>query len=593
MKQKTLLSLLIALLFSTGSAMALSHGSAIGKAAPLYPIYDTGAPGTPVAGKTIDFKVVSIAGKTWAWANFNGGIIAGNAWSSQLRYRQPNYLQADENQLLTRITGTQQTYGIASRPMTMNPLKISFLQEENNAFFESATYDYDNTRANNADASDNEKPVLGNCTFENLTSSKVDLHLAATDNSGDYFYYIEDTANGISDVTFLNKYTISGLKAEKQYHISVTAIDFSGNESTPSVINFSTGTVTSITSGIAQGLSFELSTTPEGYLKVYGKLTNGAPITDAYFRVVPYGSDLSTAADIKPVKENWAGVTEFTYIVKTASLVKAGTVLEFSFGYLQGPVAAGNWDAFGYYNNDLQYVTDGANVGAKIVYVMEAGTIPPPPPPPSISSGIADGLYFELSTTLQGHLRVYGKLANNSPITDAYIKAVPLDGDFATATEHKPVNQAWTGVADYTFVISDAAIIGNGNLVELSLGYLQGPVNQPVAEADWGTAFSGYKMDLQNITEGANMGAKIVYEMGSTNSVKQMFAQSISLVQNGNTIIINSENAIASSQLHTVGGQLVTSGTTEIAISTLAKGIYILSVKDVAGNIATFKIALK
>ena len=593
MKRKTLLGILLALLFSTGSVTAVNHGSAIGKAAPLYPIYDAGTPGTPVAGKTIDFKVVSIGGKTWAWTNLNGGTIAGNTWSSQLRYRQP---AVTENNLLNRVAGTQQTYGIATNSMTINPLKISFLQEENNTFYESATFDYDNTKSNNADVADNVKPVLGSCTYTNLSSSKVDLVLNATDNSGDYFYYIEDAANGIADVTFSDTYTISGLTAERQYNISVTAIDFSGNESTPSVISFSTGTVTSVTSGTAQGLSFTLSTTPEGWLQVSGRLANGAPITDAYIRVVPYGGDLSSAdGEVKPVVENWAGVTEFTSIIKTAALTAAGTVLEFSFGYLQGPVTQGNWDAFGYYVNDIQYVTDGANTGAKIIYIMEAGTVPPPPPPPSISSGIADGLYFELSTTAQGHLQVYGKLANGAPIADAYIKAVLLDGNFATAPEHKPVTENWAGVPDYTFTISNAAIVGNGKLIELSLGYLPGPLTQPTTEAEWGAVFAGYRMDLRTVTEGTNAGAKIVYEMGSVSSTGQLAAQTMSYIQTRNTINIISENAIASVRLYAVSGHLICdlNNTDTVNLSSFANGIYILKAKDAAGNIGTFKVAVK
>ena len=374
MKQKILLSslLMTAMLFSAVSVSALNHGSAVGKAATLYPIYDTGVPGTPTVGKTIDFKVVSIGGKTWAWANFNGGTIAANAWSSQLRYRQPNYVNTDENLLTGRIAGTQQSYGVFTKAMIMNPLKISFLQEENNIFYESATYDYDNTKSNNADVSDTEKPVLGTCSYDNLTGAKVDLLLSATDNSDAFFYYIEDAANGIAEVSFFNTHTISGLKAETPYNFSITAIDFSGNESTAFTVRVNAGELTSITSGTAQGLYFEFSTTPEGYLRVYGKLADGSLITDAFFRVVPLGGDLSKEEDdIKLVTQNWTGAADFTHIVQTPSLIAPGTTLEFRFGYLQGPIIEGNWEGYGAYKDDIQYVTEGANAGAKIVYIME------------------------------------------------------------------------------------------------------------------------------------------------------------------------------------------------------------------------------
>ncbi len=229
MKTKKLLSLFAAVLF-TANLMAFDHGSMKGTAVPLYPIRDGAAPGTAIAGTTFDYKIVTIGTKTWAWTKLNGKTIAGNTWSSQLRFWTP--VKVEKN-LLGRIAGTQETYGTATgAPSAV----ITFLQEDNNVFFETADINYNSTSKNSADGNDTEKPVLADPVKGAQTATSVQLTLSATDNSNDFFYYITDATNNLVEVLFTNSTTLT-LNQGVNYSLSIYAVDFSGNTSDAKVVN--------------------------------------------------------------------------------------------------------------------------------------------------------------------------------------------------------------------------------------------------------------------------------------------------------------------------------------------------------------------
>lgn len=81
---------------------------------------------------------------------------------------------------------------------------------------------------------------------------------------------------------------------------------------------------------------------------------------------------------------------------------------------------------------------------------------------------------------------------------------------------------------------------------------------------------------------------------GEANSIPEVISdKGISYNQDTNVIQINAENGIALSSLYTIGGRIAALGTSEINISSLSKGIYILHVKDLTGNVSAFKIMLK
>ena len=69
--------------------------------------------------------------------------------------------------------------------------------------------------------------------------------------------------------------------------------------------------------------------------------------------------------------------------------------------------------------------------------------------------------------------------------------------------------------------------------------------------------------------------------------------QGISFILEANSIHISAANSILSSQLYSAGGQFIASGAAEISTIGLVKGVYVLSVKDVKGNVASSKVILK
>ena len=425
---------------------ALEHGSLAGVNAPLYLQYKANPqPATPEAGKTLDFKLVTIGQKTWAWTKINGSMVDPRDWASQLRYRQPNYNQADENNLVNRI-GTTISYGIATKAMTINPLKVSIYQAPNGntatEAMESATYNYDRTKPNSKNASDTEKPVMGECSYENLLSTKVDLKLAATDDSGLFFYYIEDAANGIADVTFFDEYPLP-LSANKSYNVSITAIDFSGNESEPFVYHFSTGVLEGVTSGVAKGLYFEISSTATQLTVSAKPVDTKATIVNGNIEFVKYGGSFTGIAH-KVVEENWAGIPSYTETLPHSFAL--GDIIHLNLAYLLGPltppVTAEEWsEVYGWSVLNNYTITTGPNAGAPLIHTIGTAIS-------SISSANADApLAIEQSGSLIS-------IVANTPVS-AQLFAV--NGGLVFATESNVINTFDFAKGLYILKVQDAA----------------------------------------------------------------------------------------------------------------------------------------
>ena len=219
------------------SAMALDHGSISVKNTQMYAQGDNGGKITePIAGLTLDFKLVTVGTTTWAWTELKGANIMGESWSSQLRWWQTGSIEMPtgkvENQLTGRVAGTQQTFGkLASLP-TINPVVISIFQHTPGewVFRESACFSYNYTAKNSANVEDVTAPVLAEPVIAAQTATSLTLSLAAADASNDLFFYIEDAENNYAEVFFSNQPTLSILE-ETDYTFSIKAIDFSGNES--------------------------------------------------------------------------------------------------------------------------------------------------------------------------------------------------------------------------------------------------------------------------------------------------------------------------------------------------------------------------
>ena len=372
---------LVAVLATAFNVMALDHGSIVGAEGPLYSRYGTGTPGTALATKKIDFKIVTVNSKMWIWTNLIGGTIFDQAWASHLRYRTPNYCgsNACEDNLTGRI-GASQTFGMgaAAKIPTQNAFKFSIYQAESGAVatdaYETAVYDYDKTKQNSKNASDTDAPDWVTCKYENLTDTKVDLVFSVTEGSGQYFYYIKDAANGIEEVLFVDKYELTGLKPKTEYNITVTAIDFSGNESEPKLLEFGAEEAVSINSGIAKGLYFQLGSTANE-LTVYARPVDAAAaLVGAQIKYIEYGKgDVTEVSPEVPEENNWGGVPSYTY--KIPHSFPLGTLVEINLGYLLGPIVPPitdeDWslvyETYVYIN---RYVTEGEFTGKAIVHII-------------------------------------------------------------------------------------------------------------------------------------------------------------------------------------------------------------------------------
>lgn len=241
MKTKKLLSFLVGtFLFSNFAIAAFDHGSLIVKNTPLYEQRDGAVAGTPVAGQTLSFKLVTIGNKTWAWTELYGSTIQGEAWSSQLRWWKGTNKNTDktENNLTGRISETQQTYGFTTNVPAINPITVTIFQHIPGewVFRETNDFAYNYTAKNSASGSDVTAPVLANPTISSQTSTAVTLNLSATEASGDYFYYITDATNNFAEVVFTNTTTLA-LNQGTNYSFSIYAVDFSGNTSDAKTIN--------------------------------------------------------------------------------------------------------------------------------------------------------------------------------------------------------------------------------------------------------------------------------------------------------------------------------------------------------------------
>ncbi|MDR0863727.1 MAG: discoidin domain-containing protein [Candidatus Symbiothrix sp.] len=236
MKTKNLLFALITLMLMSGlnEVFAITHGSMKGTGLPLYDQYNKDPlPENPIAGFFIDYKMVTLGNKTYAWTNITGGVLGDAGWASQLRYWS-SANNVTENNLVERV-GDTQSYGFGGA-LPNNPLEISFFQASD-GFKESARFTYDATLKNSAVAGDATAPVL-TATATDKQDNSVVLQLDGQD-ANDVFYYITD-GEGYETIAFTNNFPLTGLTSGTNYSYTVTAIDFNGNESAPQTVNFQT-----------------------------------------------------------------------------------------------------------------------------------------------------------------------------------------------------------------------------------------------------------------------------------------------------------------------------------------------------------------
>jgi hypothetical protein len=363
-----LFALLITGYFTASAVLTIS--SMKGTGLPMYPQHNSAAATTLIPGLTLDYKVVTISGKSWAWTNIHGANIGGASYSSQLRYYSSTYAKT-ENNLLNRVTGsTTQTYGSTTNTIPAAPLKISFFQDAN-GFNESDFIPYDITAINSPVSGDITVPVISSCTSSGVTETAATINITGTDDSGDLFYYI--TGNGIAEISFLPSISLAGLTPTTNYNLTVTPIDFTGNMGTPSNVSFTTGGLVQITSGIAQGIKFVLKSTTT-QLEYYYQLTDPTKkFRDAFLQITPAGG---TMFEIKPTL---SPDSTYVYGVSTDATI-ANSILSLNCGYW---IAPGLPDYSDYVVTNTT-ITSGTLTGTPIKHQMgggisaaEAETTPP------------------------------------------------------------------------------------------------------------------------------------------------------------------------------------------------------------------------
>jgi hypothetical protein len=166
-----MLAVLLSLpLFSIGATATVTHGSMKGTNVPLY---EQGSLGgdilKPVTTATLDYKVVTKDGKTWAYLKFTGTAAIGVEadWESQLRYWSSSNVKTENNLTTFRDATQKVVMGKATKTIPNNPLNISFFQNLNpGGFSETLLIPYDITAKNSS--------VTGDVTIPEITACDVE-----------------------------------------------------------------------------------------------------------------------------------------------------------------------------------------------------------------------------------------------------------------------------------------------------------------------------------------------------------------------------------------------------------------------------------
>ncbi|MDR2824967.1 MAG: T9SS type A sorting domain-containing protein [Prevotellaceae bacterium] len=598
--------LLVSMAMMSVAAFAVQHGSIKGTGVPLYPQRDGAAPGVAVTGTTFDFRAVTVGQKTWAWTDLHGKNIAGNTWSSQFRFWQPAKL---ENNLLSRVAGTQQTYGTLGVP-AINPCIITFLQEDNNNFFETADFTYDRTVQNSTDPTDVAAPVLADPTIVSQTAQLLKLTLSATENSGDFFYYIEDVVNNFTEVSFFDNVSLT-LTPGVNYNFSIKAIDFSGNESAAKTVSTQAVEPTYITEGIAKIISFKLDSRSLTELKIECTCTSADLIGDAFVKIEINGTQLTT--EWKPTI-GAAGTHTYQIIVPASEVAgwAQDAILALNLGYIVMPI--GNW---GHYVVENKVITAGANEGVPILHKIGTGVDidePTPEPEYTCENNLFEGVQFSIGENYYA--------PNWTASTD--YTATYANGEY-NVTLPVATNQDWQAqfriLLDVPVAIDPTKTYGismtvetNYNLpfyaklmdtsddafIEIARGLLNAPSSE--AKAMNVAVVGGLTQVSRILFDFAGNAANTSIKITNITLCDQMIETGVSLVKaldikcfmNNGQLNINSKENIKSVVIYNVAGQMIKSLDTnsselKINLENQASGIYFVKI-NTANGIFTQKV---
>ena len=378
MKTFTLKASLIMLCFSFFSFFAegaIPHGSMKGTDVPMYA---QGSPGGNIAepkAVALNFKVVTKGSKTWAFLQFTGtpGINTGASWQTQLRYWSATNAKT-ENNLDEFRDGTAKVVMGSTIKTIPDPVRLTFFQDLNpGGFSETLLLDYDITAKNSLDPGDATPPIVTACDVI-ATETNATLTITGADNSGDVFYHIADAVNGVDEMALSSSYKLNNLSAATTYNLTITPIDFSGNEGTPLQKSFTTSGLIQILSGIAKEIKFVFKSTTT-QLEYYYEFTNPTKkFRDAFIKITPAGG---VEFELKPTLSS---DSTYAYGITTDARI-AGKVLTFNCGYF---IYAPGEPVWGDYVVDNKMITSGPLMGNPIKHLMggaialeQAETTPP------------------------------------------------------------------------------------------------------------------------------------------------------------------------------------------------------------------------
>ena len=300
--KKMAVMLCISLLSGFATLSAVTHGSIRGLAVPLYAQGAIGgAIAQPIATTScnLDYKVVTKGTKSWASLHFNGtsAVDLSAGWTTQLRYWSAANAKT-ENNLTTFLDATNKNVqGTATNAIPASPMNISIFQAlVGLGYAETLLIPYDVTAKNSPTPGDVTAPTLTSCNAV-TTETTAALTFTGSDDSGDLFYYIVDAAHGIEEFALASTFVLNGLTPLTTYNLTITPIDFNGNEGTPLAKSFTTGGLVQITSGIAQDIKFAIKSTATT-LEYYYEYTDPTKrFNGATLGITPAGG---TAFDVSP-----------------------------------------------------------------------------------------------------------------------------------------------------------------------------------------------------------------------------------------------------------------------------------------------------
>jgi hypothetical protein len=393
MKTKSIFLTFLLAAFAGTNLFAVTHGSIIKKNAPLTPEQLPRDAFWTTANVTVDFKAVTINNKVWATFTGKGTYnLANNPWSSQVQLwtgtaktfeisinNAADYITVDRTNKTTTVTA----YPLKGNEFNFNGFRA--VQEDNNNFGWTEIMTYNQAAPNSGLTGDTEKPVLTSAVPGTQAGASLPITCEASDDSGDYFYLVTDASNNYAYASFSDAFTIGGLKAGTSYTLSVIAVDFSGNESDPLIIQIGEKQFESVLSGVAGDIEFELGSTATE-LQVRAKPVN-EEATITTFKV-QLGLENTTYTEDDPlpyeaVLNEWSGIPLVSYTIKNAAIFNTAPdkIIYLRFTYLLGPntepVSAEDWANVYSQTKIVSALSEGVRKGEKIAIKLGDGEVIP------------------------------------------------------------------------------------------------------------------------------------------------------------------------------------------------------------------------